>query len=81
MKLWRVLTWNPIRGWEATLFHVLWSWTLVFILFGWWDTTVHFDAPVTDEQVEVLEEPDWSAPLYLGNGRCVVVQTREMIDC
>jgi hypothetical protein len=35
----------------------------------------------TDDDIEVTEEPDWNAPLDLGDGRCLIITTRELIQC
>lgn len=82
-RVWAVLTWSPIARmpWHAKLFNMLWCWTLVLILLGWCDDTVHFDGPVTDDDIPVLKEPNWNADLRLPNGQCLVIGTRQYIEC
>lgn len=82
-KVWRILTWAPTppQPWYAQMFRLLYTVPTVIILLGWADDTVHFDGAVTDDDVQVEKEPDWNAPLYLGDGRCMVVNTREIIEC
>ena len=82
-RVWAVLAWSPTAKmpWEATMFRILWTIPTVIILLGWADDTVHFDAQVTDDEIQVEKEPDWSAPLRFGDGTCMVISTREVIPC
>ncbi len=79
------MNWSPISklGWPAQLFCLLWTIPTVLILFGWCDDTVVFDRQVIEDDVPGAAElePDWNAEMRLGDGRCLVVKTREMIEC
>ena len=85
-RVWAVLSWSPIAKlpWHAKLFNMLWCWTLVLILFGWCDDTVVFDKQITEDDMPgYVQDPpvDWNTPLYLGDGRCITVDTRQYIEC
>jgi hypothetical protein len=82
-RVWRVLTWSPTTRmeWPATAFRLLWTVPTVIILLGWADDTVHFDRQVTDDEIQVEDEPDWNSDLRLGDGRCLVIATREYVEC
>ena len=82
-KVWRVLTWSPAHSqpWWFTAFRLLYTVPMVIILLGWADDTVHFDKVTTDDERDVGKEPNWNTPLDFGSGRCMVIETRQMIDC
>lgn len=82
-KTWRILTWSPAHGqrWWFTAFRLLYTVPTVIILFGWADDTVVFDGAVTDDDIQVEKEPNWNADIYIGDGKCLVIETRATVEC
>jgi hypothetical protein len=84
-KVWRVLTWSPFGRlpWHFHMQNCLLTLALLAFCSGWGDKTVNFYTVETDEdhQVEELPTEAWNVPLDLGDGKCLVIETREMIDC
>lgn len=82
-RLTRILGWSPVgkQPWYFHWFRLLYTVPMVIILLGWADDTVVFDKHVTDDDVQVIREPDWNAPLRFSDGRCLVIETREYVEC
>ncbi len=87
-KLLKVVTWSPFgkQPWYFHLFNSLWVWATVVVLMlslpSWLGHPVSFPSQRPDESQEtMLKEPDWNAPLPIGEGLCIVVTTRQIVEC
>ncbi len=91
----KIICWSPFgeRPWYFHLFNSLWVWATVILLFlslpSWLGHTVNFptqtvdpcDSPESGCYKELPDEILYGGPLQLGNGTCMVVTTREIVEC
>lgn len=90
-KIWKVLTYTPVKDkpWHWHAFHSLYCLTAVVAcmlsLSSWLGQTTSFPVssldPCDSPESGCYKEPDWNAPLDMGNGKCFNITTREITEC
>ncbi len=86
-RLVRVFTWSPCgkQPWHFHLWNCLLVWATVIVLFlslpSWLGHSVSFPSQVPDNSHADVDLFDYDQPLALGDGRCMVIDTRETVEC
>lgn len=86
-RTWAILTWTPIKSWHGNAFNFLWTIGALaaIVLAVNSDDTWNYKTQDTEDQQEYEVEltiEEWNAqPLYLGDGSCMIIKTRQIISC
>lgn len=86
-RIWKILTWSPFgkRPWYFHAFNCMWVWATVLLLMlsmpSWLGHTVAIGDATPDESNAEVDLFDYNSPIALADGRCMVVKTREIVEC
>jgi hypothetical protein len=84
---WTIANWSPLKTKSAKAFNALWHLGLfaAILMALWTDGVWHYHNQDTEDDQEYETEltiEEWNQiPLYLGDGQCIIVSTRQYIEC
>lgn len=87
-RFFKIMSWSPIKKqpWYFHLFHSLWTWGAVILLMLSMPSWLGHTVAIGGAKVDPLDATkpdlfDYNQPIALPDGRCMVIETREMVQC